>query len=83
MDVALRFADGSRARRHWDGRGRFQPIDVEGPSQLTAAVIDPDLAILLDDDLTSNSTRRGGGTVSRLVERGVYAAELLLGGLGP
>ncbi|HVU05376.1 MAG TPA: M1 family metallopeptidase [Polyangiaceae bacterium] len=83
VDVELRFEDGSRERRRWDGMERFRSFECEGPSRLVAAVVDPDLAVLLDDDLSNNAVRSGPGSTARLVERALYASELALGSLGP
>ncbi len=83
VDVLLSFADGTRTLRHWDGRGRRQAFDVEGPSPLVAAEVDPELRVLVDDDLTNGAIRRDRPSVSRIVERGTYLEELLLGALGP
>jgi hypothetical protein len=83
VDVALSFADGTRTVRHWDGRGRRQAFDVEGTSPLVAAEVDPELRVLLDDDLTNGAVRRDKASSWRIVERGTYLEELLLGGVGP
>jgi hypothetical protein len=83
VDVELRLEDGSRIRKHWDGRGKWQAIECEGKSQLVAATVDPDSKILLDDDLSNNAVRSGPGTTARLVERALYAGELLQGAFGP
>ncbi|HEX4336027.1 MAG TPA: M1 family metallopeptidase [Polyangiaceae bacterium] len=83
VDVALSFADGSRTVRHWDGRGRRQSFDVESASPLVAAEVDPELRVLLDDDLTNGAVRRDRPGVARIAERGTYLGELLLGALGP
>ena len=83
VDVELAFDDGTRSRRRWDGRARRESIGVESKSPLVAVNVDPDHRILLDDDLTNGSVRRGRPSTVRVVERAVYAAELLLGALGP
>lgn len=84
VDVELRFADGSRQRKRWDGRGRFAAIDAESTSRLVAAVVDPDDRVLLDDDLTNNRAISSGRRAApRVVERVLYAGELALGVLGP
>ena len=83
VDVELRFEDGSRVRKHWDGRARWQAFDSEGKSALVSAVVDPDQKVPLDDDLTNNAVRRGSGSTARLVERALYLSELLEGALGP
>ena len=83
VDVALSFEDGTRTMRHWDGRGKRQVLDVESASPLVAAQVDPELRVLLDDDLVNDAVRRDRPGAARIVERCTYAAELLLGVLGP
>jgi hypothetical protein len=83
VDIELRFGNGTRERRTWSGRGGWQAIDCEGTSPLVSAVIDPDAKILLDEDLTNNSLTRTTGSTARLLERGLYVAELGLATLGP
>jgi len=82
VNVDIHLEDGTRLRKRWDGRDRWHTLATEG-SPPVAAVVDPDLHVLLDDDLTNNAGRRGPARVPRLVERGLYAAELLLGVVGP
>jgi hypothetical protein len=83
VEVALGFEDGTVSLRRWDGRGRRESIAVESTSPLVSVDVDPDHRVLVDDDLTNGSVRRGRPTTARLVERCVYAAELLLGAFGP
>jgi hypothetical protein len=82
VDVDLRFEDGSTERRHWDGTGSFRALDVEGRSPLVAAFIDPNLRVVLDDDLSNNGIAPSPST-SRVVERAAYFAELAFGAFGP
>ncbi len=81
--VELTFADGSRVKKQWDGRGDFTRIDYTGSSPVVAAVVDPDLAVTLDDDLSNNQKSRKAATAPRTLERVSYAAALLLGAVGP
>jgi hypothetical protein len=83
VDVALSFEDGTRTMRHWDGRGKRQTFDVESKSPLVAVQVDPELRVLLDDDLVNGAVRRDRPGAARIVERATYAGELLLGVLGP
>jgi hypothetical protein len=81
--IELRFADGSRQRRRWDGQGSWTALDYRGEVPLEAAIVDPDARVLLDDNLLNNSARRGAGSRARLTERALYVSELLLGAFGP
>ena len=83
VDVELAFANGTRLRRRWDGRGDFHRIDYSGPSPVVSAIVDPDLRIALDDDLGNNQKSRYGGIAPRSLERLSYGAALLLGAIGP
>ncbi|HVW25808.1 MAG TPA: M1 family metallopeptidase [Polyangiaceae bacterium] len=83
VDVALTFQDGTRTVRRWDGRGRRQAFDSESESPLVAAQVDPDLRVLLDDDLVNGAVTSNRPGVARIAERGAYIEELLLGVLGP
>jgi Peptidase family M1 domain len=57
VDVELVFADGSKERRSWDGKGRWTMLVEEKPFKLSYAVVDPDRVLLLDLDYTNNSRR--------------------------
>jgi hypothetical protein len=81
--VELRFDDGSRMRVRLDGTDAWTAVDGSAKARLTAAVVDPDLAVLLDDDLANNAVAEPPGTSARLVERGTYAGELLVSSFGP
>lgn len=83
VDIELTFDDGSVTRKSWDGRARWQWVDVRGKKRLWAAEVDPDTKILLDDDLSNDAKTRSRGSTARLVERGAYAAGLLLSTIGP
>ena len=83
VEVEFRFEDGTRVRKSWDGRAARASIECSGKTRVIGAVVDPDLRVLLDDDLTNNTALSGGGSAARLVERTLYGAELVLGGAGP
>jgi peptidase M1-like protein len=55
VDVEAIFADGSRAREHWDGRDRWKAYSWDRPVPLVSAEVDPDHVLLLDIDRTNNS----------------------------
>jgi hypothetical protein len=83
VDVEFRFEDGTRVRKSWDGRKTHASIECSGKSRVVGAVVDPDLRVLLDDDLTNNTALSGSGGAPRIVERSLYGAELVLGAVGP
>jgi hypothetical protein len=83
VDVALSFEVGTREMRRWDGRGRRQTFDIESRSPLVAVQVDPELRVLVDDNLVIDAVRRDRPGAARIVERATYAEELLLGVLGP
>jgi hypothetical protein len=84
--VELTFADGSRQRVPWDGEASSVRLPYRGRLKLVGAVIDPDHAVLLDDDLTNNHASAAGVEsvgANRVFERATYWAELLAEELGP
>jgi hypothetical protein len=83
VEVEFRFEDGSKVRKSWDGRATHASIECSGKSRIVGAVVDPDLRVLLDDDLTNNTALSASVGASRLVERSLYGAEVVLGGVGP
>lgn len=86
VDVELRLASGERVRVPWDGRASSVRIPYHGASPLRAAVVDPDHAVLLDDDLTNNHASVADAEAAgapRTLERATYWAELVVQGLAP
>ncbi len=86
VEIELVFDDGHRERRRWDGHGTNVSITSTGPKRVTAAVIDPDLRVVLDENLGNNAAHsrgRPGVTGFRIAERLTYFAELALLGMGP
>ncbi len=80
VQIQLRFEDGHTELRQWSGEGTRYVVSSEGPSRLIGVTVDPQLRVLLDDDLTNNATARVDRGTPRALERLLYAAELLLAG---
>jgi hypothetical protein len=80
VDVDLVRADGARERVRWDGEGEAVRVPYHGPVPLVGAVVDPDRAVLADDDPTNDfATVRGqGGGAPRTLERVLYWIELAI-----
>ena len=83
VEIELVFEDGSRQWQHWDGHGFTHNIDHVGPSRMISVSIDPAQKILLDDDLSNNWASTKGASAPRSLERALYVAESVLGGVGP
>ena len=83
VEIELGFEDGTKQRRHWDGSGFTFNVDNVGPSPLVSVNVDPEQRILLDGDRSNNWFTSQGGSAPRCRERALYAAQLLLGALGP
>jgi len=83
VQIALGFEDGTKQLRHWDGSGFTFNVDNVGPSRLVSVNVDPEQRILLDDDRSNNWLSTGDSSAPLSRERALYAAQLLLGALGP
>jgi hypothetical protein len=83
VEIELICEDGSRTFQHWDGHGFTHNVDYVGPSKILAVIVDPEQRILLDDDLSNNWASTSGGSAPRSLERSLYVAQSLLGGVGP
>jgi aminopeptidase N len=55
VDVEVTFADGSKAREHWDGRDRWKLYTYERADKADYAQVDPNRTLLLDVNYTNNS----------------------------
>jgi Peptidase family M1 domain len=80
VQIELRFDDGHRERRSWNGEGTRYAVSCEGAAELVAVTVDPDERVLLDDDLSNNAAGSADQGAPRSFERVAYALELLLGG---
>ncbi len=58
VTVELRFADGTRLRRRWDGQARWHWFEIPHRSRLSAAVVDPDRTLALEHSLLDTGLRR-------------------------
>lgn len=83
VEIELGFEDGTKQLRHWDGSGVTFNADNLGPSRLVSVNVDPTRRILLDDDRSNNWLSIPSSTASRVRERTLFAAQLLLGAFGP
>ena len=94
VDVEVTLADGSTQRLHWDGKGdgenHWARLPFHGKSPIAYAVVDPDHAVLIDQDPTNNFLRAGGagggageGARGRVLERLLYGAQVFLSGVLP
>jgi hypothetical protein len=84
VDVEVTLEDGSKQRLHWDGKGdgadHWARLPFHGTSPIAYAVVDPDHAVLLDQDPTNNFARSGRAEAprGRVLERLTYAAQVFL-----
>jgi hypothetical protein len=84
VDVELELEDGATQRVRWDGGGEALRIPYAGKVALRGAVVDPDHAVLLDDDPTNNhAAAEPGARAPRVMERMAYWAELWLSAFAP
>jgi hypothetical protein len=86
VDVELTFADGSTERRRWDGASESTRLSYRGKVALTGVVVDPDHAVIIDNNFTNNHAapfERSGGGAPRSLERLLYFGELLVQAVAP
>jgi hypothetical protein len=83
VQVVLVTAGGERLYRGWDGAGRDEIITYVGHEPVVSVRVDPEDAILLDEDLLDNALRVDPPAPLATWERAVYAFQLLIGWLGP
>lgn len=84
VDVDLIADDGFTERRSWNGEGSTYDIEYVGDHRIVSAVVDPEHRVLLDDNLLDNAASvKGRSLAPRVLERGTFAAELLLQLLAP
>jgi len=84
VDIELTREDGTTERVRWNAEEASTRIPYHGTVALSGAVVDPEHAVLLDDDLSNNHAAAEAVHRSpRVTERLVYWAELLLQALVP
>jgi len=55
VEILLVFEDGDSLKYQWDGRVRWKKYQVEHPSKLSFAAVDPDFKLVLDKKFANNS----------------------------
>ena len=84
VTIALHAADGGVSRVRWRGESDHLVVPYDGPSPLFAAVVDPDLTVLIDNDLSNNARRVDGrARTPRLASTLAAVANLLLTVVAP
>jgi len=56
VDLVVTFRNGEHVTEHWQGRERWKLYTYDRPSQALSAQIDPDRILLLDVNITNNSS---------------------------
>lgn len=83
VKVALVTSSGQRLIHEWDGQGRDHVITHVGRDPIVLAHVDPDVAVLIDDELLDNSRRQERPPPLALWERALHWLSLLLAGATP
>ena len=86
VDVEATLEDGTTQRMHWDGKESWTRLPFHGKSPIAFAVVDPDHAVVVDQDRTNDFMRAGSAPApsgSRVFERLTYAAQIFFSGVLP
>jgi hypothetical protein len=90
VDVEITLEDGTTQRLHWDGKdaqnGSWSRLPFHGKSPIAFAVVDPDHAVVVDQDRTNDFMRGSSARApsgSRVFERLTYAAQVYFSGVLP
>jgi len=84
VEIELRSDDGVVDRRRYDGRGSHHTIVWTGHSKLATVHIDPEHAIVIDQDLSNNVFRRDASAVApRSLSHLGFVAQLVMGLVAP
>ena len=83
VDVVMVLDDETRVPATWNGRGLRHTFEYEGTSRVVGLVVDPSVRITLDANLLDNAASTRHGPSSHPGVQATYAAEVLLGWLGP
>ncbi len=86
VDVEVSFEDGSTERVRWEAREAVARLPVSGKSALAYAVIDPDHAVLVDQNRLDDFGRTGSArpaSSARVLDKLTYASQLLMSAVLP
>jgi hypothetical protein len=83
VHAVLVTSGGERITHLWDGVGRDEIITHVGSDPVISARVDPDDAILIDENLLDNARRAAPPAPLGTWERGLYVFQLLSGWLAP
>jgi hypothetical protein len=56
VDVRVLFENGEEQRWRWDGKDRWKAFEIDKPVRAASAQVDPERVLLLDVNLTNNSS---------------------------
>lgn len=86
VDVEVTLRNGTTQRLHWDGKDSWARLPFHGTSPIAYAVVDPDHAILIDQDHMNDFARNDGASPpesKRVLERLTYAAQVVFSAVTP
>lgn len=86
VTVELTLENGEKQRLGWDGKDHTARLPFHGHSNIAFAVVDPDHAVLVDQDRLDDFMRASSAkppSGRRVIERLFYAAQLLFGTVVP
>ena len=85
VSIALLFEDGSTKRVDWSGEESAYRIPFSSKSPLVRAIVDPDDAVLLDDNPANNVALAYGSSprAPRVLTSAAFWASVILGAFGP
>ena len=80
VELLVRFKDGSRETRAWDGRARWARFEFVGPSEVESAQVAPRGVWLIDENLANNSRGADGlrGSVVKLMTQLLFTVQSIL-----
>ena len=83
VTISLRTAAGEQLTEAWDGVEPFHDVSHRGPSPIVSALVDPELRVLLDDNLLDNAASAQPSVPLAPYERSLTALQWLGGLLAP
>ena len=84
VEVEIRGAEGKIERRVWNGEGAHVTWRYASDQPIEAVIVDPEHALLLDDDLANNLAHRSPGAIGgRTWSHGSFLAALGMGVVAP